>query len=61
MPAIPPAARPCGRTDPAPNRSSWASEVMKTRSWSSLASWTAPTTRSPSFSEMTSKSAAFCG
>ena len=61
MPAIPPAARPCGLTADAPNLSSWASLVTKTRSWSSWSSWTAPTTRSPSFREMTSKSAAFCG
>ena len=31
---------------------------MNTRSWSSLASWTAPTTRSPSLSAITSKSVA---
>ena len=32
MPAMPPAARPCGRTGDAGKRSSWASLVMKTRS-----------------------------
>ena len=55
-----PARRPGPAAAPTPraNRSSWASLVMKTRSWSSLASWTAPTTRSPSFSEITSKSVA---
>ena len=58
---MPPAARPCGRTAPARNRSSWASLVMNTRSASSLASWTAPTTRSPSLSEITSNSVAFAG
>ncbi len=31
-PAIPPAARPCGRTEAAPNRSSCPSLVMNTRS-----------------------------
>ena len=36
-PAMPPAARPCGRTAAAGNRSSWASEVMSTRSSSPVA------------------------
>ena len=30
-PAMPPPARPCGRTEAAGKRSSWASEVTKTR------------------------------
>ncbi|HEX6856517.1 MAG TPA: hypothetical protein VF204_14580 [Streptosporangiaceae bacterium] len=34
---------------------------MNTRSCASLASWTAPITRSPSFSEITSKSLPFAG
>src|SRR5262249_61918199 len=56
MPAIPPAGRPCGRTAAAGNLSNWASVVMNTRSQSSLGSWTAPTTRSPGLSEITSNS-----
>ncbi len=61
MPAIPAATRPCGRTEAAGNRSSWASVVMNTRSQSSLVSWTAPTTRSPGLSEITSNSAELPG
>ena len=56
MPAMPPAARPCGRTAEAGKRSSCASEVMKTRSSSPSRSSTAPTTSSPSLSAMTSHS-----
>ncbi len=56
MPAIPPAARPCGRTAAAGNLSNWASVLMSTRSQSSLGNWTAPTTRSPGLSEITSNS-----
>ena len=56
MPAIPAAARPCGRTAAAGNLSSWASVVMNTRSQSSVVSCTAPITRSPGLSEMTSNS-----
>jgi len=59
--AIPPALRPCGRTADAAKCSSWASLLMNTRSWSSLTSWTAPTTRSRSFSPMISNSSRFCG
>ena len=42
MPAIPPAARPCGRTADAGKRSSWASLVTKTRSSSPSRSAAAP-------------------
>ena len=54
MPAIPPAARPCGRTLPASKRSSWASLVTRT-STSESAAVPAKTTRSPSAREMTSQ------
>ncbi len=55
---MPPAERPCGRTADAANRSSWASDVTNTSSAESAcaaARSTAPTTSSPSLSEMTSQ------
>ena len=60
-PAIPPAERPCGRTLSAPNRNSWASLLMNTRSQSALVSSTAPTTSSPSLSAITSHESRFAG
>ena len=56
IPAMPPAARPCGRTAAAPKRSSCASLVTKTSSSVLVASSTAPTTWSPSLSAITSNS-----
>ena len=61
MPAMPPAARPCGRTEEAAYRSSCASDVMNTSSSDSADSCTAPTTRSPDFSVISSNSSRFCG
>ena len=58
---MPPAARPCGRTEEAANRSSCASDVMNTSSSDSPDSCTAPTTRSPAFSVISSNSSRFCG
>ena len=58
---MPPAARPCGRTEAAGKRSSCASEVMNTSSSVSPDSGTAPTTRSPGRSAISSKSSRFCG
>ena len=55
-PAMPPPARPWGRTPSAPKCSSWASEVTKHSVSSPVASSTAPTTSSPSLSPMTSHS-----
>ena len=56
MPAMPPPDRPCGRTWPAPKCSSWQSLVTKHSASSPVRSSTAPTTSSPSLSEMTSQS-----
>ena len=61
IPAIPAAARPCGRTWIAENRSSWASLVMNTRSSSPVASSTAPTTSSPSLRATSSQESLFAG
>ena len=60
-PAMPPAARPCGRTEDAGKRSSCASDVTNTSSSDSPDSWTAPTTRSPGRSAISSNSSRFCG
>ena len=48
IPAIPPAGRPWGRTEPAEKCSSCPSEEMKAKSSSPVASSAAPTTMSPS-------------
>ena len=53
---MPPPERPCGRTPSAPKCSSCASEVMKQSVSSPVASSRAPTTSSPSLSEITSHS-----
>src|SRR5215472_2451839 len=61
MPAMPPAGRPCGRTEAAANRSSCASEVMNTSSASSSEAWTAPITRSSSRRVISSNSSRLAG
>jgi len=61
MPAMPPAARPWGRTADAGKRSSRASLVMNTSSASAPGSCAAPTTRSPCFSAISSKESLACG
>ena len=58
---MPPAARPCGRTEDAGKCSSCASDVTNTSSSDSPDSWTAPTTRSPGRSATSSNSSRFCG
>ena len=58
-PAMPPPARPCGRTVDAAKCSSIADEVTNASCAVGEEGWAAPTTSSPSFSVMISKESLF--